>query len=152
MAHTTTSGRAHGGKLLDGWSPSSQSEAQLLQHLAAYDVSQARLLLRLAAQACQALRVRWEASQNHVTIVSPWEVSLGPQPLLLLVRCAVATVKTLLPLLLTASHPSLVNGCCLHHPMHMYCHGHHTAAPDHEAYMLFGSLACRSWNLEVPYT
>ena len=78
MHHTTTSGRAHAGKLADGWVPGCEEEASLLQQLSTRDLGRAPLVLRLAAQACQALRVRWEASRDHVTALSPWEVSASP--------------------------------------------------------------------------
>ena len=76
MHHTTTSGRAHGGKLVDGWLPATEAEAGVLQQAGSLpqDLGLAGQLLSLAAQACQALRVRWDASPDHLTALSPWEV------------------------------------------------------------------------------
>ena len=75
MQLTTTGQRANTGRLVKGWQPETAADAQLLSGSESLTGSSLARVLMLAQDAYGALTVCWQASPDHLTLLSPWEVS-----------------------------------------------------------------------------
>ena len=73
---TTTGQRTSTGRLVRGWQPELATDMSLLLRVQPQQGPSAPRLLELAADACGALTVQWEAAPDHLTLMCPWEVSL----------------------------------------------------------------------------
>ena len=72
---TTTGQRTNQGLLRKGWQPRGQAALQLWTQQQDIQLGpDSALLLKLAEDACGALTVQWQASPDHFSVLSPWEV------------------------------------------------------------------------------